>query len=79
VGSSDQKTPVVVDAVLKLDEVFDGMYAAGNRARVPPETVLKSTVLMALYLIRSERAFCERASYSLHWPARPGAFTGADM
>jgi transposase len=57
---------VVVDAVLaELDDVFDGMYAPGGRASVPPETLLKSTVLMALYSIRSERAFCERLNYDL--------------
>jgi transposase len=57
---------VVVDAVLAdLDEVFDGMYAAGGRASVPPETLLKATVLMAMYSIRSERAFCERLNYDL--------------
>jgi transposase len=57
---------VVVDAVLaELDDVFDRMYAAGGRASVPPETLLKSTVLMALYSIRSERAFCERLNYDL--------------
>jgi transposase len=57
---------VVVDAVLgDLDDVFDGMYAAGGRASVPPETLLKSTVLMAMYSIRSERAFCERLHYDL--------------
>jgi transposase len=32
---------------------------------VPPETWLKSTVLMARYSIRSERAFCERLNYDL--------------
>src|SRR5262245_15474238 len=57
---------VVVDAVLgELDAVFDEMYAAGGRASVPPETLLKSTVLMAMYSIRSERAFCERLNYDL--------------
>ena len=57
---------VVVDAVLDdLDGVFDGMYAAGGRASVPPETLLKATVLMAMYSIRSERAFCERLNYDL--------------
>jgi transposase len=56
----------VVDAVLaELDDVFDGMYAAGGRASVPPETLLKATVLMAMYSIRSERAFCERLNYDL--------------
>ena len=57
---------VVVDAVLaELDDVFDAMYAAGGRRSVPPETLLKSTVLMAMYSIRSERAFCERLNYDL--------------
>src|SRR6266545_1079894 len=56
----------VVDAVLAdLDGVFDGMYAMGGRASVPPETLLKATVLMAMYSIRSERAFCERLNYDL--------------
>jgi transposase len=57
---------VVVDTVLAdLDHVFDGMYAKGGRASVPPETLLKATVLMAMYSIRSERAFCERLNYDL--------------
>src|SRR5262245_33879706 len=57
---------VVVDAVVaELDDTFTGMYAAGGRRSVPPETLLKSTVLMALYSIRSERAFCERLNYDL--------------
>jgi transposase len=57
---------VVVDAVLaELDPVFDEMYADRGRASVPPEALLKSTVLMAMYSIRSERAFCERLNYDL--------------
>jgi transposase len=56
----------VVDVVLaELDSVFDGMYASSGRSSVPPETLLKATVLMALYSIRSERAFCERLNYDL--------------
>jgi len=56
----------VVDTVLAdLDDTFDGMYAAGGRRSVPPEVLLKSTVLMAMYSIRSERAFCERLNYDL--------------
>ena len=56
----------VVDLVLaELDDVFEGMYASGGRASVPPETLLKATVLMAMYSIRSERAFCERLNYDL--------------
>ena len=32
---------------------------------MPPEQLLKASVLMALYSIRSERAFCERLNYDL--------------
>src|SRR5829696_7864017 len=57
---------VVVDTVLgDLDDTFDAMYAAGGRRSVPPEVLLKSSVLMAMYWIRSERAFCERLNYDL--------------
>jgi transposase len=56
----------VVDTVLAdLDRTFDDMYATGGRASVPPEALLKASVLMALYSIRSERAFCERLNYDL--------------
>ena len=61
-----RKIRVVVDVVLgELDDVFAGMYASGGRSSVPPETLLKATVLMAMYSIRSERAFCERLNYDL--------------
>ena len=56
----------VVDAVLdELDGELTAMYATGGRPSVPPEQLLKATVLMALYSIRSERAFCERLNYDL--------------
>jgi len=57
---------VVVDAVLaEMNDTFRAMYASGGRRSVPPEVLLKSTVLMALYSIRSERAFCEQLNYNL--------------
>ena len=57
---------VIVDAVLaELDDVFDQMYATSGRSSVPPESLLKATILMAMYSIRSERAFCERLNYDL--------------
>ena len=46
----------LVDEVLRdLDPVFSGMYAAGGRPSVAPERLLKASVLMALYSVRSER------------------------
>ncbi len=41
------------------------MYSTKGRRSIPPEALLKATVLMALYSIRSERAFCERLNYDL--------------
>jgi transposase len=56
----------VVDVVLvELDDEFSVMYATGGRPSVPPEQLLKATILMAMYSIRSERAFCERLNYDL--------------
>jgi transposase len=56
----------VVEAVLsELGPEFDAMYARTGRQSVPPEQLLKATVLMALYSIRSERQFCERLRYDL--------------
>lgn len=56
---------VVEDVFIELDGEFDAMYSAKGRRSVPPEALLKATVLMALYSIRSERAFCERLNYDL--------------
>ena len=56
----------VVDEVLvELDGEFDAMYSTIGRPSVPPELLLKATILMALYSVRSERAFCERLNYDL--------------
>ena len=50
---------VVVDAVLaEFDPVFDAMYASSGRSSVPPEVLLKSRVLMAMYSIRSDPSGC---------------------
>jgi len=57
---------VVVDEVLAgMDGEFDAMYSDRGRRSVPPEQLLKATVLMAMYSMRSERAFCERLNYDM--------------
>lgn len=57
---------VVVDTVLAgMDASFDAMYAKSGRPSVPPEMLLKASVLMAMYSMRSERAFCERLNYDM--------------
>lgn len=61
-----RRVKALADAALKeLSEAFDGMYAAGGRDSVPPERLLKASLLMAFYTVRSERLFCEQLGYNL--------------
>jgi transposase len=56
----------LTDEVLAgLSPCFDAMYAEGGRPSIPPERLLKAGLLMALYSVRSERAFCEQLEYHL--------------
>src|SRR5712692_597059 len=52
-------------ALVELSPVFDAMYASGGRPSIPPERLLKASLLIAFYSIRSERAFCEELDYQL--------------
>src|SRR5258706_1805794 len=57
-----------VDKVLgQLSPLFDELYADEGRPSIPPEQLLKSRILMALYSVRSERLFCEQLAYNLLW------------
>ena len=65
-GHPIRRIRVIVETVLDgLGSEFDAMYASTGRPSVPPEQLLKATVLMALYSIRSERQMCERINYDL--------------
>lgn len=56
----------LADEVLReLRPDLDKMYAAGGRPSVPPERLLKASVLMAIYSVRSERLFCEQLGYNM--------------
>ena len=52
-------------ALAELSPVFDTMYAEVGRPSISPERLLKSSLLIALYSVRSERAFCEELDYNL--------------
>ncbi len=45
--------------------MFDAMYSARGRPSVPPERLLKASLLMAFYSVRSERLFCEQLDHNL--------------
>ena len=56
----------LTEAVLEeLSATFDRMYSAIGRPSIPPERLLKASLLMALYTVRSERLFCEQLEYNL--------------
>jgi transposase len=57
-----------VDEVLaKLSPLFDELYSEEGRPSIPPEQLLKSRLLVALYSVRSERLYCEQLAYNLLW------------
>jgi transposase len=51
-------------ALKQLSPVFDQMYSTVGRPSIPPERLLKASLLMALYTVRSERLFCEQLDYN---------------
>lgn len=57
--------PIVDRALSKLSPVFTSMYSHRGRPSIPPEHLLKGSLLIALYSVRSERQFCERLRYDL--------------
>jgi transposase len=57
--------PIVDHALNELSPIFNQMYAATGRPSIPPEHLLKASLLIALYSVRSERQFCERLQYDL--------------
>jgi transposase len=56
-------------ALAELSPQFDRLYAADGKGRpsIPPERLLKASLLMSLFSVRSERAFCEALDYDLRF------------
>jgi transposase len=52
-------------ALKELSSLFEQMYNEVGRPSIPPERLLKASLLMALYTVRSERMFCEQLDYNL--------------
>jgi transposase len=54
------------DAALRaISEELDGVYGSTGRPSIAPERLLKGQLLIALYSVRSDRAFCEQLDYNL--------------
>src|SRR4030066_1187543 len=60
-----QIKPIVDDALHELSAIFNRIYSGVGRPSIPPEHLLKSCLLIALFSVRSERQFCERLQYDL--------------
>lgn len=56
---------IIDEALSELEPDFDAMYAEGGRPSIPPELLLRATLLQILFTIRSERQLCERIDYDL--------------
>lgn len=57
--------PMADRALAALSPELDKMYADVGRPSIPPERLLKASLLIALYSVPSERAFCEQLDYNL--------------
>jgi len=54
------------DEILRaMNARFEAMYEDGGRPSIPPERLLKATLLIALHSIRSDRLFCEMLGYNI--------------
>ena len=59
---------MVNEALLKMDDLFAGMYeddAKGGRPSIAPEKLLRAMLLQVFYSIRSERQLMEQVQYNL--------------
>jgi transposase len=57
--------PIAERALQSISPTLNQMYARIGRPSIPPEHLLKASLLIALYSVRSERQFCERLQYDL--------------
>lgn len=52
-------------ALSAISRELDSLYATTGRPSIAPERLLKGQLLIALYSVRSDRAFCEQLDYNL--------------
>jgi transposase len=56
---------IVNEVLASLDEEFAKLYADTGRGSIPPERLLRSSLLQAFFSIRSERLLMEQLDYNL--------------
>src|SRR5215472_2402103 len=61
-----RRIKVLADAALaELSGLLSTMYSDTGRPSIAPERLLKASLLMAFYSVRSDRLFCEQLDYNL--------------
>jgi len=61
-----RKIRKIVDKALEDLEIwFDEMYADVGRPSIPPEMLIRASLLQIIFTVRSERQLCERIDYDL--------------
>jgi transposase len=53
------------EALGALSKRFDGLYSSMGRPSIPPEMLLRATLLQAFFSVRSERMLMEQINYNL--------------
>jgi transposase len=56
---------VVNDALASLDAEFDALYTDFGRPSIPPERLIRASILQLLFSVRSERQLMEQMDYNL--------------
>src|SRR6266446_2055631 len=56
---------LVNDALARLNDLFNEIYADTGRASVAPEKLMRALLLQVLYSVRSERQLVEQLRYNL--------------
>jgi transposase len=53
------------EALALLNKRFEGLYSSMGRPSIPPEMLLRATLLQAFFSVRSERMLMEQINYNL--------------
>jgi transposase len=56
---------MVTEVLKKLSPEFTSMYSQIGRPSIPPERLLRATLLMGFFTVRSERQFCEELRWNM--------------
>ena len=55
---------VVNEALASLDTEFEALYADFGRPSIPPERLIRASLLQILFSVRSERQLIEQMKYN---------------